>query len=186
VAIPIRLVDEGTDWPACIQAAVSILALLAVFVVVLFQKGRDQCAAGRAAKRLAHHALEALTERMAAIIDPTAPMEYALRGVRAAEAIRAFQEINIGTLPEELMEPIAIVRSGAAAANSRIDEIFKAEARDKRRIPQRPDKLVSAAKVLVESRKTARTKLELKGLKLKPPSASMIKYLNGKNIDHGE
>ncbi|MBA4806218.1 hypothetical protein [Brevundimonas sp.] len=132
-----------------IQAGAAVLAVLAGFGYVAFQRWADSRAAGRAAAHLARHSLDFVTERLDALIDDTKPFEFALRGARAAEMIEVFRELELSRIPADWIERIAIIRSAVFAINSRIDEVLRD---DDRRKSERRRRLHSAGRILAQAR----------------------------------
>jgi hypothetical protein len=136
-------------WTDVAQAIGSILAVLAGFAYVGFQRFADGQAAAQAAGHLARHSVDRVTERMAALIDPSKPIEFALRGQRAREMIAVMRELDISKLPGKFIEPFATVRSAIYAINHRIDEILLD---DTSRRQERRKRLYSSGRILTEAR----------------------------------
>lgn len=132
-----------------IQAGAAVVAVLAGFCYVAFQREADSAAAGRAAGHLARHSVDFVSDRLNALVDPDTPMEFALRGARASEMIEVFRELEISRLPAEMIEPVAVIRSTVFAINKRIDEILLDD--EKRRADRRA-RLHSAGRTLVLAR----------------------------------
>lgn len=139
----------GTQWPSIAQAVGSILAIGAGFAYVGFSNWSAGRAAARAAARLAKHSVDRLTERMAALIDPAKPIEFALRGQRATEMISVMRELDISKLPPKYVELVASIRSAVFAVNTRIDEVLTDDAKRK---DERRRRLYSAGRILTEAR----------------------------------
>lgn len=132
-----------------VQAGAAVVAVIAGFGYVAFQRWADSRAAGRAAAHLARHSLDFVTERLDALIDETKPIEFALRGARATEMIEVFRELELSRIPADWIESLAIIRSAVFAINSRIDEVLKD---DDRRKSERRRRLHSAGRTLARAR----------------------------------
>ena len=145
--------DCSNDGLDAIQAWAAVVAILAGFAYVSFQRWRDTEAAGRAAGHLARHSVDFVTQRLEALIDTSKPVEFALRGGRATEMIEVFRELDVARLPPERVEAVAVIRSAVYAINSRIDEVLRDEGS---RRSERRRRLHSAGRTLT----TARAELE--------------------------
>ncbi len=132
-----------------VQAGAAVVAVVAGFGYVTFQRWADSKASGRAAAHLARHSLDFVTERLDALIDKSKPFEFALRGARATEMIEVFRELELSTIPGAWIESVAIIRSAVFAINSRIDEVLKD---DESRKSERRNRLHSAGRTLTKAR----------------------------------
>jgi hypothetical protein len=142
--------NQGSaDLLEFIQAGATVIAVFAGFAYVSFQRHLETAAAGRAAGHLAKHSIDFVAERLDALVDPSQPIDFALRGVRATEMIEVFRELEISLLPPAAIEPIAIIRSAVYAINCRIDEVLE----DETRRLERRTRLLSAGRTLVKARK---------------------------------
>ena len=135
-------------WLEDNQVVGTALVALAAFFCQGFLDNRREA---RAALNLSLCSFEYVFERFEAAIK--GELKFALRGARTTEMIEAMRELEVTSLPTEIIEAFAHVRSDVYAVNVRISEVF-ANHRQKAKAPRvkaRQKDLVSAARVLSEA-----------------------------------
>lgn len=159
MSFPVRLVDQGLDWPAIVQAVGSIAAIVAGFIVLAVQNWQAKDAVRVKSKELAttvgNIALEA-TETVAQRLESALRTQkgrtlFALRGHRTTEMVQSMREFDLSVLPPVLAGRFARVRSGVYAVNSRITDIFDSEKITPADKSRRRARLESSARVLSET-----------------------------------
>jgi hypothetical protein len=128
-----------------IQAGAAVVAVIAGFAYVRFQRCQEARAAGLVAARLATHAIDRVTDRIDALISDSSTSGLALRGARATEMIEALRELQLSALPIKKVESVALIRSNLVAINCRIDEVLQKEGK---RRSERRSRLASAGLIL--------------------------------------
>lgn len=141
--------NDASELLGYVEAGAAVVAVVAGFAYVGFQRWREAVGASIAAGILARHSVNFVSERLDALVDPDEPIDLALRGSRALEMVEVFRELEMSRLPSKFVEPIAVIRSATFAVNSRIDEVLK---NDKKRKSERRSRLYSAGRTLSEAR----------------------------------
>lgn len=183
--------EETAAW---VQAVGSIAAIIATALIFHFeQEGRvaeatrdakERSAAAkqeryeraRTAGELALNATNLVAARLeASLASINGSTLYALRGHRTTEMVQAMRELQIDSVPSDVMERFAYIRSGIYAVNARITDVFDSEKNKKGLRERRYERLKSAGRVLgetlVDLQKLTEALAEL-GQTIAPPTIS--------------
>lgn len=134
-----RIYGDGkaaADLSGWVQAVGAVFAIVAGFTATAWQLSRQrndalaaEAASGQAALLLAHDALDAVSERLDAVLTPDLQLkDLGLRGARTNELVEAMREFDLARAPSTMLPDFVRLRSHVAAVNARIGEIYKSEA----------------------------------------------------------
>lgn len=144
----------GPTVASWVQAIGAIIAVYSGFALAAHQRRVAQTDAGEAAAMVAFNSIERVTDRLDATVQAVSGnTALALRGEQARELVNALTQVNISTLPADLISPVASLRAALMAINARIDEIYRTEEREPARKSERLSRLRSAALVLLAARR---------------------------------
>ena len=152
-----------TDLPAWVQAVGAILAIVAGFATIYYQRVAEasdqlepQAINARVAFLIAVQAITTLGERLDAVLAPNRDTHpYRLRGNRAGEMIASLRELDTTRIPPNLLEKFLQLRSNLYALNERISEIYESEKPSKaapRERSERPQRLAGGIEIWFSSR----------------------------------